>query len=77
MNIHKNARLTFARRLEMVRQMSEQGVSPGRAANLHAVSVADCAQVAGPLPGPRRSRVAGSLLAPRPQSTNNLLTLHS
>jgi len=40
MNIHKNARLTFARRLEMVRQMSEQGVSPRTAASLHAVSVA-------------------------------------
>ena len=40
MNIHKNARLTFARRLEMVRQMSEQGVSPSTAASVHAVSVA-------------------------------------
>jgi transposase InsO family protein len=40
MNIHKNARLTFARRLEMVHQMSEQGVSPSTAASLHAVSVA-------------------------------------
>ncbi len=39
MNIHKNARLTFARRLEMVQQMSEQGVSPSRAASQHAVSV--------------------------------------
>lgn len=40
MNIHKNARLTFARRLEMVRQMSEQGVSASNVASLHAVSVA-------------------------------------
>lgn len=40
MNIHKNARLTFARRLEMVHQMSEQGVSPSTAASVHAVSVA-------------------------------------
>lgn len=40
MNIHKNARLTFARRLEMVHQMSEQGVSPSTAASLNAVSVA-------------------------------------
>jgi transposase InsO family protein len=40
MNIHKNARLTFARRLEMVHQMCEQGVSPSTAANLHAVSAA-------------------------------------
>jgi len=39
MNIHKNARLTFARRLEMVQQMSEQGVSPRTAASVHAVSV--------------------------------------
>ena len=40
MNIHKNARLTFARRLEMVHQMSEQGVSPSTAGRVHAVSVA-------------------------------------
>jgi transposase InsO family protein len=40
MNIHKNARLTFARRLEMVHQMSEQGVGPSTAASLNAVSVA-------------------------------------
>lgn len=40
MNIHKNARLTFARRLEMVHQMSEQGVSPRTAASSCAVSVA-------------------------------------
>ena len=40
MNIHKNARLTYARRLEMVRQMSEQGVSPcsAIAAPIHRLS---------------------------------------
>lgn len=40
MNIHKNARLTFARRLEMVRQISEQGSSAKLAADRHAVSPA-------------------------------------
>lgn len=40
MNIHKNARLTFARRLEMVRQISEQDSSAKLAADRHAVSPA-------------------------------------
>lgn len=39
MNVHKNARLTFVRRLEMVRQISEQGLSAAAAASLQAVSV--------------------------------------
>ena len=32
MNIHKNARLTFARRIEMVRSIVEQGLTPVQAA---------------------------------------------
>ncbi len=32
MNIHKNARLTFARRLEMVQDITERGLSQGAAA---------------------------------------------
>jgi transposase InsO family protein len=32
MNIHKNARLTFARRIEMVRSIVEQGLTPPEAA---------------------------------------------
>jgi len=32
MNIHKNARLTFARRIEMVRSIVEQGLTPPQAA---------------------------------------------
>lgn len=32
MNIHKNARLTYARRLEMVRSIIERGLTPRRAA---------------------------------------------
>lgn len=38
MNSHKNARLTFARRLEMVRQMTEGGLCPRAAAAAQAVS---------------------------------------
>ena len=37
MNTHKNARLTYVRRLEMVKQMTE-GASPSEAARCHAVS---------------------------------------
>ena len=40
MNIHKNARLTFVRRLEMVHQMIEQSISPGVAARTYGVSPA-------------------------------------
>ena len=32
MNAHKNARLTFARRLEMVQDITERGLSQGAAA---------------------------------------------
>ena len=32
MNVHKNARLTFARRLEMAKRIVEQGLSCARAA---------------------------------------------
>ena len=39
MNIHKNARLTFARRIEMVRSIVEQGVTPIQAATEAGVSV--------------------------------------
>jgi transposase InsO family protein len=38
MNTHKNARLTFARRLELVRDMTCGGLSPARAAAAHGVS---------------------------------------
>ncbi len=38
MNTHKNARLTYARRLEMVKRMTD-GASPSEAARAHAVSV--------------------------------------
>jgi len=39
MNMHKNARLTFARRLEMVQDITERGLSQGTAALAHGVSV--------------------------------------
>jgi len=32
MNTHKNARLTFARRIEMVQDMTDRGMSPAAAA---------------------------------------------
>ncbi len=38
MNTHKNARLTFVRRQEMVRDIVEQGMTPAMAAAVHRVS---------------------------------------
>lgn len=38
MNTHKNARLTFARRLELVRDMTEAGLIPAAAGLAHGVS---------------------------------------
>ena len=38
MNTHKHARLTFARRLQMVQQMIDAGMSAGQAAALHGVT---------------------------------------
>lgn len=38
MNIHKNARLTLARRIQMVREMVARLASPGEAAAVHGVS---------------------------------------
>ena len=40
MNSHKHARLTYARRLEMVKRMSEQGLSAGEAAAEQKVTAA-------------------------------------
>ena len=39
MNIHKNARLTYARRLEMVQDITERGLSQAEAAVMQGVSV--------------------------------------
>jgi transposase-like protein len=38
MNTHKHARLTYARRVEMVQQMTEAGLSAVEAASLHGVT---------------------------------------
>lgn len=38
MNTHKNARLTFARRMELVHDIVERGLTPGSAAVAHGVS---------------------------------------
>ena len=38
MSSHKHARLTYARRLEMVRQMTDQGLSADDAVLAHGVS---------------------------------------
>jgi transposase-like protein len=38
MNSHKNARLTFARRLEMVLDITGDGLSVGEAASRHGVT---------------------------------------
>jgi len=40
MNTHKHARLTFARRLQMVKEMTEQGLSAAEAASKHGVTPA-------------------------------------
>ena len=40
MNTHKHARLTYARRLEMVKQMTERGLSATEAALLQRVTPA-------------------------------------
>ncbi len=39
MNIHKNARLTLIRRLEMVNDVVDRKVTVAAAANIHGVSV--------------------------------------
>ena len=39
MNTHKHARLTYARRLEMVKQITEQGLSTSQAAAQHGVTL--------------------------------------
>ena len=39
MNAHKHARLTFARRLEMVKELTEGGLSTTEAAVKHGVTV--------------------------------------
>jgi transposase InsO family protein len=38
MNTHKNARLTYARRMELVKDITEQALSPGAAAMAHGVA---------------------------------------
>ncbi|HQR19739.1 MAG TPA: leucine zipper domain-containing protein, partial [Burkholderiaceae bacterium] len=38
MNTHKNARLTYARRIEMVRDVVDRGMTPCAAAAAHGVS---------------------------------------
>jgi transposase InsO family protein len=40
MNTHKNARLTYLRRLEMVQDITERGMSAAQAARAHSVSAA-------------------------------------
>ena len=38
MNVHKNARLTYARRMELVKDITERGLSPAAAAATHGVT---------------------------------------
>lgn len=38
MNIHKNARLSLARRIELVRDITMHGLTAGQAAELHGVT---------------------------------------
>ncbi|MBM3390896.1 MAG: hypothetical protein FJY34_02805 [Betaproteobacteria bacterium] len=46
MNTHKNARLTFVRRLEMVLDMTERGLTPCAAAAAQGVSPGSCLKTA-------------------------------
>ena len=39
MNVHKNARLTFVRRMELVSDVLQGGLTQAAAARLHRVSV--------------------------------------
>ena len=39
MNVHKNARLTYARRMELVEDITKRGLSPGASAAVQGVSV--------------------------------------
>jgi len=57
MNIHKNARLTLVRRIEMAGNVVEGRLTP-----------AERSQVAGALLGRRQDRIAGSVLLSEPQS---------
>ena len=63
MNIHKNARLTFARRQEMVRDMIERQLTPCRGGRRARRQRAHGTQVARSLSGPRRDRVARCFVA--------------
>ncbi|ETH89209.1 hypothetical protein L561_2444 [Bordetella pertussis STO1-CHOC-0019] len=62
MNTHKHARLTFLRRLEMVQQLIAHQVCVPEAARALWGHRADCAQMAGPLPG---SGPGGPTVSPR------------
>lgn len=53
MNTHKHARLTFARRLQMVQQMTLQGLSAAQAAAVQRCHTAHSQEVAWPLSGRR------------------------
>ena len=63
MNIHKNARLTFARRLEMVQDVLERRLSRAAAAARARRERADGAQVARPLPGQGEAGLARRIVA--------------
>ena len=64
MNTHKNARLTYLRRLEMVQDITERGLSRLRSCRQARRQRRHRSQVAGPLPGRRRGRPAGQVLSP-------------
>ena len=51
MNIHKNARLTLARRIEMVRSIVDQGLTLAEAAAEAGVSPPTARKWLGPFPG--------------------------
>ncbi len=64
MNTHKHARLTFLRRLEMVQQLIAHQVCVPEAARALWGHRADCAQMAGPLPGSGPGGLGRCVLAP-------------
>jgi len=63
MNTHKNARLTYARRIEMVRDVVDRGMTPCAAAAAHGVSAPTARKWGGPLPGSGRGGSGRPLLA--------------
>ncbi len=69
MNVHKNARLTYVRRQELVKDIMERGLRPVLGSSFARREPAHGEQVVGSLLGPGRSRAARPLLSAQQQSS--------